>query len=125
MPAAEPVVDPEASADDARAGIETTQEELDGFRVVLAIVCGEVDPARVVYRDAKSYFAILLDDNNRRPICRLHFNAAQKYLGLLDEAKQETRHPIASVRDLYTHADALRAAVRRYRGDKAEPEATA
>lgn len=125
VPAAEPVVDPEASADDARAGIETTQEELDGFRVVLAIVCGEVDPARVVYRDAKSYFAILLDDNNRRPICRLHFNAAQKYLGLLDEAKQETRHPIASVRDLYTHADALRAAVRRYRGDKAEPEATA
>ncbi|MBX3248082.1 MAG: hypothetical protein KF901_12965 [Myxococcales bacterium] len=79
---------------------------------MLAIVCCEIDPARVTYRDAKSYFAILLDDNNRRPICRLHFNAAQKYVGLLDETKQETRHPIGSVRDLYNFADALRAAVR-------------
>jgi hypothetical protein len=121
----EPAAETESGTSEAKDGIATTQEELDGLRVVLAIVCSEVAPERVVYRDAKSYFAILLDDNNRRPICRLHFNAAQKYLGLLDDAKQETRHPSASVRDLYAHADALRAAVRRYRGDKSEPEATA
>ncbi|MDQ1058036.1 hypothetical protein QFZ23_001937 [Arthrobacter globiformis] len=72
-------------------GIETTLEELEGYHIVRAIVCGEVKPARVVQRDAKSYFAILLDDNNRKPIGRLHFNRAQKYLGVFDENKIETR----------------------------------
>lgn len=44
-------------------------------------------PARVVQRDAKSYFAVLLDDNNRKPIARLHFNRGQKYLGVFDATK--------------------------------------
>jgi hypothetical protein len=69
----------------------------------------------VVARDSKSYFAVLLDDNNRKPIARLHFNAAkQKYLGLLDADKVETRHPIDALEDIYSFADEIREAVRRY-----------
>ena len=48
-----------------------------------------------------SSFGILLDDNNRKPICRLHFNAGQKYIGLFDRDKKETRHPINDVIDIY------------------------
>lgn len=59
-------------------GIETTQEELDGFNIVKAIVRKIVDVSRVIYRDALSYCAILLDDNNRKPICRLYFNSKKK-----------------------------------------------
>ena len=95
-------------------GIDTTVEELEGFHIVRAIVCNEVDIHRVVYRDAKSYFAVLLDDNNRKPIARLHFNRAQKYIGLLDEAKVETRVPIFDLTEIYQHAEALRETVRRY-----------
>lgn len=73
--------------------IETTLEELEGYQIVKAIACGEVKPQRVTQRDAKSYFAVLLDDNNRKPIARLHFNGKQKYVGLLDADKVETRHP--------------------------------
>ncbi|WP_217178851.1 type I restriction endonuclease [Streptomyces sp. AC495_CC817] len=94
--------------------IETTLEELEGYQIVKAIACGVVKPQRIVQRDSKSYFAVLLDDNNRKPIARLHFNGKQKYLGLLDTEKVETRHPIADIDDIYAHADAIREAVSRY-----------
>lgn len=95
-------------------GIVTTIEEIEGYQIVKAIACGVVRPQRVAHRDAKSYFAILLDDNNRKPIARLHFNRAQKYVGLFDEAKNETRHPIDDLDAIYTFADDIRATVARY-----------
>lgn len=108
-----PGADDDAS-DDVDSEIETTEEEIDGFRTVRAIVCGQLGVDRVTCRDAKSYFAVLVDDNNRKPLCRLHFNRSQKYLGLLDEEKRETRHAIERVEDIYQHADALRASAARY-----------
>lgn len=95
--------------------IETTLEELEGYQIVKAIACGETKPQRITHRDAKSYFAVLLDDNNRKPIARLHFNGRQKYLGLLDEQKVETRHPIDELDEIYQYADPIREAVVRYR----------
>ncbi|WP_067599159.1 type I restriction endonuclease [Nocardiopsis listeri] len=94
-------------------GIETTLEELEGYQVVKAIACSEVKPQRIAQRDSKSYFAILLDDNNRKPIARLHFNAkSKKYLGTFDAEKNETRHPLGSIDEIYLHADKIREAVR-------------
>lgn len=87
--------------------IETTPEELEGFFIVKSIVRTVVDPARIGHRDTQSYFGILLDDNNRRPVCRLHFNRAQKYLGILDAEKKETRHPINSLDEIYGFSNAL------------------
>ena len=104
-----------AEEDLIETGIETTLEELEGFHIVRAVVCGDVTPSRVVQRDAaKSYFAVLLDDNNRKPIARLHFNRVQKYLGVFDADKSETRIPITSLEDIYEHADTLRESVRSY-----------
>lgn len=106
---------PVAEADLAEAdAIETTLEEIEGYQIVRAIVCSEVKPARVVQRDAKSYFAVLLDDNNRKPIARLHFNRTQKYIGLFNENKEETRVPIGSLEEIYEHTEALRASVKSY-----------
>jgi len=59
---------------------------------------------------------ILLDDNNRKPICRLHFNRKQKYLGVFDEHKKERQEPIESLNDIYNFADALKATAQRYDG---------
>jgi predicted type IV restriction endonuclease len=111
---------PEAGSPDDPSGdgrisdIVTLEEELEGFRVVRAIVCGEVAAARVVGRDTKSYFGILLDDNNRKPIARLWFNRTKKYLGLFDENKNETRIPVSTIEEIYQHADQLRLTVARY-----------
>ncbi|MEZ2390472.1 type I restriction endonuclease [bacterium RCC_150] len=112
-----PVVtsEPAAEADLAAAeDIETTLEEIEGYQIVRAIVCSEVKPARVAQRDAKSYFAVLLDDNNRKPIARLHFNRTQKYIGLFDANKEERRVPINSLEEIYEHTEALRASVKSY-----------
>ncbi|GGF15140.1 type I restriction endonuclease [Subtercola lobariae] len=95
--------------------IDTTPEELEGYQIIKAIACADVKPQRVTHRDAKSYFAVLLDDNNRRPIARLWFNGKkQKYLGIFDEAKNETKLPIDSLDDIYEHADLIRSTVRSY-----------
>jgi len=95
--------------------VETTLEELTGYQIVKAIACSEVKPHRVVGRDAKSYFAVILDDNNRKPIARLHFNGkSRKYLGTFDANKNETRHLLNSVEDIYLHAEAIRTAVRAF-----------
>ncbi len=96
--------------------VETTLEEITGYQIVKAIACSEVKPHRVDQRDAKSYFAVILDDNNRKPIARLHFNGkSRKYLGTFDADKVETRHLIESLDDIYLHAEAIRESVRRYR----------
>lgn len=95
--------------------IETTLEELEGYQIVKAIACSEVKPERVAQRDAKSYFAILLDDNNRKPIARLRFNSkSKKYIGLFDKDKNEVRHEISGLETIYEHADAIRETVSGY-----------
>lgn len=97
--------------------LETTLDELEGYQIVKAIACSEVKPQRVMRRDAKSYFAILLDDNNRKPIARLHFNSKkQKYIGIFDSDKNETRYPIDSLDEIYEHAAAIRETVRIHQG---------
>ncbi|RSM62511.1 restriction endonuclease [Amycolatopsis sp. WAC 01376] len=104
----------EARPHDSNGDVVTTEEELEGYRIVRAIVCGEVPAARIVARDTKTYFGVLLDDNNRKPIARLWFNRSKKYLGVFDENKVETRIPIATVEEIYQHADQLRKTVARY-----------
>lgn len=94
--------------------IVTTQEEADGYQIVRAIVREVVKVERVIMRDAKSYCAILLDDNNRRPICRLHLNRSIKYLGLFDVDKNEERVRIESLDDIFAHAGRLKATAASY-----------
>jgi hypothetical protein len=96
-------------------GVVTTLEELEAFQIIRAIGCSEIPASRIVARDTKSYFGILIDDNNRRPVARLHFNTSQKYLGLLDEEKVETRHAIDALEEIYRYSDEIREAVRRYK----------
>jgi len=99
---------------DSEAKILTTLEELEGYHIVRAMVRSVVDAKRIVQRDTQSYFGILLDDNNRKPICRLHFNRSQKYIGIFDEEKNETRYPINSVDDIYEYSDRLKKTVGYY-----------
>jgi hypothetical protein len=100
--------------EDVQGDIVSTDEELEGYRIVQAIVCSEVSANRVIGRDSKTYFAVLLDNNNRKPIARLWFNRQQKYLGVFDENKVETRMPIEASEDIYRHAAQLRATVKGY-----------
>lgn len=94
--------------------VVTTQDETNAFYAVKAILRDIVDVRRIAFRDGKTYSSVLLDNNNRKAVCRLRFNRSQKYLGLFDEQKQETRVAIESVDDIFNHADQLRSTVEGY-----------
>ncbi len=87
--------------------IITTEEELEGFRIVVAILRRKLSVDRIVHRDTQSYFGILLDNNNRKPLCRLHLNGGTKYIGIFDELKNETRELIESIDSIYQFEDRL------------------
>jgi len=110
-PPAEAAAPDDTAPDQEDDGVETTLEELEGFFVVKAILRDLVAPSRIAARDVRSYFGVLLDDNNRKPICRLWFNRSQKYLGVFNDTKAETRIRIGSVDEIFQHAEALRASL--------------
>nr|WP_243853909.1 type I restriction endonuclease [Sphingopyxis panaciterrae] len=98
----------------------TTEEEVSGFRIVQAIVSKLVDPKRVFMRDAKSYCAVLLDDNNRKSLARLHFNGiTTKYVGTF-VGQTETRNQINDLTDIYKLSAQLEARINEIEGSKSK-----
>lgn len=98
----------EASGVSTASEIVTTQLELEGYYAVKSILRETVAADRIVIRDSKSYCAVLLDDNNRKPLCRLWFNGVRKkYLGTFDESKKETKNLVGGVDDIYKYAEQI------------------
>jgi hypothetical protein len=92
--------------------VDTSPEEIEGLHIIRSILRDVVSPRRIVMRDNLSYCAILLDDNNRKPVCRLRFNNAQKLaVGIFGQDKAEERFSLDVIDDLYNFADRLRATV--------------
>jgi hypothetical protein len=98
--------------------VVTTEEEREGYLIIRAIVRDIIKPARVTMRDQKSYCAILIDDNNRRPLARLWFNRSVKYLGLFNEAKEEEKVRVDTLDEMYDHAERIRLTARFYAENK-------
>lgn len=93
------IIEIEVVEDDNR--VFTSEEEMEGYRIVVAILRRKLPVDRIVHRDTQSYFGILLDDNNRKPLCRLHLNGGKKYIGLFNDNKTEIRQPIQTVDEIY------------------------
>lgn len=107
-------VDPLTEQPEEEPRIVTTQEEIDGYNIVRAILCDSVAVNRIVMRDTKNYCRVLLDDTNRKPLCRLHFKSpTTKYLGLFTQ-KKETREPIAEVDEIFLYANRLKTTLYEY-----------
>lgn len=95
--------------------IETTEEELEGFHIVKAILRQKLPAERIAHRDTQSYFGILLDNNNRKPLCRLHFNSSNKYLELFHKGKDSgERVLLNSLDDIYNHTTELVQTINNY-----------
>jgi len=95
--------------------LEPTPEEWDGYWIIKAIITEVTDPSRVAIRDAKSYCAILLDDNNRKPICRFFFHSKQKYITVFDLEKPEGEKIfITDLNDLFKLQERFKKTVAKY-----------
>lgn len=107
LTASNPVEEIEEEKGAPEGAIFTSEDEIAGFNIVRAIGAKAVDPKRIVMRDSKSYCAILLDDNNRKSIARMHFNSpTARYFGTFT-GKDETRHAILEPVQIYQHDEAI------------------
>lgn len=95
-----------SSSASSKTEIETTQEEIEAYNIVKAILRNAVSPERITYKDTRSYFNVLLDGKSTKPICRLYLSGKKK-IGVFDASKKEEKHPIDSINDIYKYADAL------------------
>lgn len=103
--------------------VVTTVEELEAFYIVKSILRYVISAERIGYRDAQTYFTILIDDNNRKRVCRLYLSSTNKYIGLDGESKpdskgrmrvEEIKHKIEAIDEIYSFSEQLLAAVKDY-----------
>lgn len=97
----------DSSEDKDDDGTSTTQSEVDGYNIIRSILSEVVDVSRIHMRDSKSYCAILLDDNNRKPICRLHFNNEKSKKVCLFNGKEKEMMDIESLSEIFGFRDKL------------------
>ncbi|WP_428559489.1 MAG: type I restriction endonuclease [Solidesulfovibrio sp. DCME] len=105
---------PEETQGPVEKGIETTDEELLSFLVIQTILRQTIAPSRISFRDAKTYCAILVDDNNRKTFCRLYYNGKKKFLTILGPDKKEEKFPIETEDDIFSLAEKFVEAVAQY-----------
>ena len=90
-------------------GVETTPEELETYSIVKVILKDAISPERIYYRDNRSYFNIIIDNNIRKWIIRVFFEKSRNYIMLNDAATDKERtvidfiHPI----DLLNHSEQI------------------
>ena|SRR6476660_1888151 len=90
------------------------QQQTEAFRLVKTLVDRSVEPTRISLSDAKTYMAVIVDNNSHRTICRLYLNNKQKYIGTISDRKVETRTMISGIDDIPAFASVLNEAARRY-----------
>jgi hypothetical protein len=104
----------------------TTEEEIEGYKIVKAILGVRVSPDKIIYKDTKNYFAINYEKSTQ-PICRLYFNSrfylkndastdtTKKQIGLFNEGKFDDKtggkfhdkYDINSLEDIYKYSQKL------------------
>jgi len=99
-----------------KSDIHTTEEEWRAFYIIQAIAAEVTDASNIAIRDAKAYCAILFDDNNRKPICRLFLEGKTKSVIFFDAGKNEDRVYVDGPDDLYRHKARIKDVVAHYAG---------
>ncbi|EMF0052919.1 type I restriction enzyme HsdR N-terminal domain-containing protein, partial [Enterococcus hirae] len=73
------------TTDETDSEIVTTPEELEAYTICKVVLKDTIPLDRLFYRDNRSYFNILLDDNIRKWILRVRFNTNGMKIELNDE----------------------------------------
>ncbi|WP_146549047.1 type I restriction endonuclease [Rummeliibacillus suwonensis] len=89
-----PIETEEKAIPDIDDSIITTEEELEVYSIVKVALREEVPSERIFYRDNKSYFNILLDDNIRKWIMRVFFEKNRNFIVLNDSTVDKERTTI-------------------------------
>jgi len=90
------------------------EQQIEAFSLIKNLVDRSVEPKRISLSDAKTYMAVIVDNNSHRTICRLYLNNKQKYIGTISDRKVETRTMIKGIEDIPAFSSLLNEAARRY-----------
>lgn len=102
--------------EDSKTG--PTEEELEGYCIIKAILLQVVDPNRLAWRIFKNHVVgVLLDDNRLKPICKFWFNASGKFISVYDGNNKEAE-PIQAVNDIFKFSEKLKASIANYESGK-------
>lgn len=88
--------------------IVTTQEEMEGFYIIKAILREVIEVERIQFKDTKSYFGINVDGKVGKTICRLRFNSNAKVIGIVDAEGKEAKKTIANLSEIYGVAEIIK-----------------
>lgn len=106
-----------SSLKDDQDDIDTTNEEIQGLHIVRAIAAEVTDLDRITMRDQKSYCGVLFDDNNRKPIIRMHFNGRRKFITTFAADKASERADIDRLEDIFKHKSKILDVIQSYQAE--------
>ena len=92
--------------------IITTDEELEGYYIVKALLGDTTDMVNITFKDTVNYFTILYQGKVTKWLCRLYFNGKQKAIAFPgDEKGSENKMNIDKVEDIYGFKTQLKSAL--------------
>lgn len=103
-----------------RNEIITTQEELEAYYIIKSILGRYTEIENLTFKDTKSYFNVLFQDNPRKWICRLFIGSEKSVISFpTDERREggsvvEERIQFDSLKDLYNFENKLIEILKKY-----------
>ena len=98
----------EVKEDLPKKQIITTQEELECFYAICAILRNEIDVNRLSYKDTQSYFGVLVDNKVTRWIAHIYIKDRKKYFTVPGkDGEKDQRIDIEGPNDLYNYSALL------------------
>lgn len=106
----------EVEDDVIESKIITTQEELDAFYIIRAILSEFVPINDIIYKDTERYFGIFYK-NLRQTLCRLYMNSKNKALMVPDKDKVYAKYELGAVSDIFKYKEQLIGSLNLYKSD--------
>ena len=93
--------------------VVTTAQEIEGYMIVKSILHSVVNIERISIQDMEDYCNIVLDGNNKFPICRMYFNTSNLQFSVFS-VSGENKGNISSLNDIYKYSAQIVEVVNRY-----------
>lgn len=86
-------------------------EEEQALRNIQALLALHIHGSRIVRRDNQTYTGILIDDNNRKTLCRLYLRGGKQTISFLNAERKEIRHPLNGIAGIADYEPQLKEAL--------------
>lgn len=94
--------------------VVTTQEELEGYKIIKNILKSNNPNHKISYKDTQSYFGVVIDINGRaKPVCRLFVEGRKKQIELFDSGQKE-KMELKDIKDIISYSTRIINTVAQY-----------